>query len=574
MRIAGIAITTPALTSAADEAKPRSASQPVAAPRSTALPPRLEPIRIPAGRTQAAPGETVRRSPAAMQAALDAASTPAPSAPTPVQEPAKVLAAAMAKGDALEVAALVEEAPSATARRELLNARNEAGDTPVLAAVRAKAPHVAAMLAYLGADLTRSSSQGLTAPFVALAASDTRSAKALLSNAKFREALHDPLWRSPLQVEQAINAMTAAGRTSDADADALASKLTGVAARHFSDAAVLQKYFSHLESFATNPLGVEATGWSQGAFLAVRVRSLVALALDPTPLGAAHAGARGKLAAEIASALEALRFSNRADALRSCREPALHADLCRLEAESIARRVASMPAGFEYSLSAGWSGSPGHAIYASFASRVLNGQEVVTLRVDNRGAGSDRHERDGNGVYPYVVNVPKAALAQPQTRAALEQVLVELIALRATPPSPQTPAARPDTRFYDALDVFKAQLIGDHGPIVMRDGAKAFPKLDRQTTGNCVVANHEPGLTVRLGPELAGAVIEFEKASAARRLFEILQPSVLQAHVVKNRQRVAEALGAKGQAQARNQEVVRIGTELSAALAQPLSSQR
>jgi hypothetical protein len=468
------------------------------------------------------PGGAYKLSVANLVGILSAAEAAAAEAKPP-PTPAEKLTTAIKAGDLLEMAALLKEDP------KLLEHANENGVTPLFEAIGAKQPSAVALLAHLGANLQHNIRLGTNALFYALGTQDERTVKLLATTPKLAAAQHDPLWYTPAQMRKVLDTLAQGTPTPD-DLDKAATQLVWQASDWFKSTYQLQKLLTHSESMKENPLGVEAVGWFREHFLLMRARNLLQIG-HVTP-----AAERDVIAQELATTLEALRVERRMMKLYSTNDAAVRVLAAGHEVESILRRVEDKAFPLrEYVIPSGW---PKHAIYMSLEKRQVDGNDVLSLRIDNRGLGHTRHQVEGLRVHSYVVNVPANADGRKELKGFLTTVLA------SEPTGGEAP-------FYDALDVFAAKLIAIHGPAAFEPVRSTHEKMVRQMAGNCSMANFEPGVRRRLGAKAADDLKAAEFVDVRDRLFARLTPQALSEEVQENRERIAEEIQKSQQNQKR-----------------------
>ena len=169
----------------------------------------------------------------------------------------------------------------------------------------------------------------------------------------------------------------------------------------------------------------------------------------------------------------------------------------------------------------------------------MNGVDVISFIVDNRGAGLTAHPITPEGdVYSYAFNIPVEGL---KTNPAIGRLLGDAVKQQLLIKVAQEAEAAP-AFLYRSITSLRAILLAEYGPVVATDvGEGAMTARSAQTAGNCVVANHDAGFLRRLGDELGENVRAAESANALQRVFAAMTPSALAAAQAENVARVRKA---------------------------------
>lgn len=446
-------------------------------------------------------------------------------APNPEEPPKSDFDKALSKDnkDLLLLAALLDGGGTDNAKK-LLETVDANGDTAILRAIRSKQFDKAAVLAFCGADLTANDAKGLTAPFLAASVQDLVTA-GVFAEEKYAPTLMDRWWKEPIEVLNEIN-QHVDSQVDDKLVDKVAAKLCGCKPSVFIDGETLQKHYTHVKGMSENPGGTDPEGWWFGRFLQMRIRTLTEVALHTQKSGGDTKQTKISvqlMAREIAVELETLRTMRRCMAMlklviksaERAKDDKIDAKaimpFIALEAKSIVMRALSLPKGLELNLPAGW---PGHAIYLGIEKRRVIEQDVLTLRIDNHGQGSNRHgSPTPTTVKPYVINIPMKKLAKGELIQDLVEIFVKQLLSRVG----FAASSKPHETFYDELDALKGQLLMECGPVVTERLPADEIATQVQTTGNCVVASHNAGFLRRMSETLGKSVMDYEFESSLKR---------------------------------------------------------
>lgn len=380
------------------------------------------------------------------------------------------------------------------AHPEELHRENAAGDTPLHVVASKGAVLVAEALDELGPDHLRSNRRGLLPAHLALE-NHPRTAQFLLERALDSEVT-DGRWRTPEEIKKEIAALVK--NPTPKAIDKATASLCGIPVSELNKPGDVVKNRTHLEAVKGKILDVKSEGWWQARFVPQRVRSLLS-AIVSAEKGEAPAGTRATLTREIGAQLDMLRTIRRVSKAHACPRENIRRMAMTLEAREVAARVGKAKVGEETALALGWTG---HAIYGGFKKLEADPEhghpkDTILFRVDNLGAGATKgHEKNEEGyVHSRAVHVPIDYLRTKEGRAHFEDLIADLLLVKATPGSKEDD-------FYARFARFKRDLkeaTQDVDLVESRYGVPDEWALPKQIAGNCVVANTFPGLESRLG---------------------------------------------------------------------------
>ena len=381
-----------------------------------------------------------------------------------------------------------------------INAKNLAGDTVLHIAADMNNIKLIQELVAAGADPWQNDGYGLP-PAYRSAVSGNDGATRLLGIAMRNSKQEEGPWRPTKGILDNIESTFSSKDVSERAIDELVSSLTGTPIENLNDRTELYRYCSHLHSWIGKTLRSSDEGWNVQRMLPQRIRTLVNLLAEHKKLPKYAIGdvppeqIRKILADEISSQLETLRADRRFFSMSQLKTTEAQNLLIGLEANQVANRINHLRKGEEYTLPLGF---PGHALYVNFVKSQVQGQSVVTMRIDNLGAGYLKtHGQDDVGrVHPLVLNIPLDG--DEKTRSNFETMMKFLV-------GHEVGAEEDDwDTFYAGVAEFHDELVKLYGKSMIDEPSATVDTSTKraQTAGNCVLKNHSAGMISRLGRPL------------------------------------------------------------------------
>lgn len=416
-----------------------------------------------------------------------------------------------------------------------IDALDRNGRTPLFFAAASNNIKMVQLLLERGANPYAQDRAGTTPLLVAAANNHLGVIQQMVELLKNDRSPHEGFWLTQREVSATITEVLARKLPINSELiDMLMLQLVGATAADLNSPTQVTKYLGHLRSWPGTTFDMPAESWTPDDMLQQRIRSLITIMLrqESPPPGEDANSLQEKLSREVANEAETLRQARRRFILFMQTNDVARDAVIGVEVNNILARIATMPAGDEYTIPMGF---PGHCVYLSVRPGNANGQSVLSLRLDNLGAGRlGAHRIDADGrIAPLSFNVPIAFLQTAEGIQRMQALLTSLVRC-----SVELDTGPGD--LYGVLFALSTTLKQRYGSDIIDATSGIDGKASRkrnQTVGNCTLKNHSAGMAVRLGTALFDWVKQHETQYIKDRILnEIFTEAAFEA---KDQQKIA-----------------------------------